>query len=296
MGNITNHIKSAFCICASLFIMSQEAKAILPSEIRWHNESTDTTKITSILIAASESDAHTPNQVVAFIGKQFIGTPYVANTLEGTPEMLTVNVDELDCTTYIDVVSAMAVTIGERRNSWQDFVHNLEKMRYRQGKVDGYASRMHYISDWIVTNSHKGLIRDVTDRLPQPSYQVKTLDYMSRHRDSYPALADSLEYERIKSMEVGYRSHRYPYIKSNALLGKNAAKTLKEGDIVALTTKIDGLDVSHMGIIVFEADGPHLMHASTKEGKVVIDRLPLGEYLRKNRNVTGLRVIRILEQ
>lgn len=296
MRHITNHVKSIFCICGSFFLMSQEAHAILPSEIRWHNEATDTTKITTILISASELGTKDPNQVVAFIGKQFIGTPYVAGTLEGTPEMLTVNVDELDCTTYIDVVSAMALTIGERRNSWQDFLHNLEKMRYRQGRVDGYASRIHYISDWIVTNTHKGLIRDVTDRLPQPSYHVKTLDYMSRHRDSYPALKDSLEYERIKSMEVGYRSHRYPYIKSGSLLGKNAAKLLKEGDIVALTTKTDGLDVSHMGIIIMENDGPHLMHASMKEGKVVIDRLPIGEYLRKNRSITGLRVIRLQEQ
>lgn len=272
------------------------AQAILPSEIRWHNEVNDTAKITSILISASESGAKTPNELVAFIGKKFLGVPYKAGTLEGEPEMLTINVDELDCTTFIDMVSAMAVTIGERRNSWQDFAHNLEKMRYRQGKVDGYASRIHYASDWIVTNSHKGLIKDMTDRVTKPGYQIKTIDYMSRHRDEYPALKDSLEYERIKSMEVGYRSHRFPYIKSSELQGKNNGMILTEGDIVALTTKLEGLDVSHLGIIVNEADGPHLMHASIKEGKVIIDPLPLSEYLRKNRNITGLRIIRISEQ
>lgn len=280
----------------SLLLTNVRAYAILPSEIRWHNETSDTTKITSILISASESDAKTPNELVAFIGKKFLGVPYKAGTLEGEPEMLTINVDELDCTTYIDVVSAMAVTIGERRNSWQDFAHNLEKMRYRQSKVDGYASRIHYISDWIVTNSHKGLVKDMTDRITKPGYQIKTIDYMSRHRDEYPALKDSLEYERIKSMEVGYRSHRFPYIKSAELQGKSGGKILTEGDIVALTTKLDGLDVSHLGIIVKEADGPHLMHASSKEGKVIIDPLPLSEYLRKNRNISGLRVIRIMEQ
>lgn len=288
-------IKNIF-LFSVMGLTAQCANAILPSEVRWHNEATDTTKITNILIEASELNAKSPNDVVAFIGKKFIGTPYVAGTLEGTPEMLTVNVDEVDCTTYIDIVAAMAVTIEERRNSWQDFLHNLEKMRYRQGHVDGYASRLHYISDWIVTNSHNGLLKDVTDRLPQSAYQVKTIDYMSRHRESYPALKDSAEYERIKNMEVGYRSHRYPYIKSTTLMGKNGAKYLKEGDIVALTTKTDGLDVSHMGIIVIEKDGAHLMHASSKEGKVVIDKLPLDEYLRKNRNISGLRVIRIQEQ
>lgn len=288
-------IKNIFLFSVMGFT-AQCANAVLPSEVRWHNETTDTTKITNILIEASELNAKSPNDVVAFIGKKFIGTPYVAGTLEGTPEMLTVNVDEVDCTTYIDIVAAMTVTIEERRNSWQDFLHNLEKMRYRQGHVDGYASRLHYISDWIVTNSHNGLLKDVTDRLPQSAYQVKTIDYMSRHRESYPVLKDSAEYERIKNMEVGYRSHRYPYIKSTTLMGKNGAKYLKEGDIVALTTKTDGLDVSHMGIIVIEKDGAHLMHASSKEGKVVIDKLPLDEYLRKNRNISGLRVIRIQEQ
>lgn len=295
MKSTSNHIKFIFCAC-TLWATALNAHAILPSEIRWHNEASDTTKITDILIEASELNASDPNEVVAFIGKKFIGAPYMASTLEGNPEMLTVNVDEFDCTTYIDVVAAMAVTIEERRNSWQDFIHNLERMRYRHGRVDGYASRLHYISDWIITNSHNGIIKDVTDRMPQSAYQVKTIDYMSRHRDSYPALKDSIEFERIKNMEVGYRSHRYPYIKSSSLQGKNSGKALKDGDIVALTTKTEGLDISHMGIIIIENDGPHLMHASSKAGKVVIDNLPLSEYLRKNRNVTGIRVIRIISQ
>lgn len=292
----TKNLFRKVIIATTVLTATFHANAILPSEIRWHNEATDTVKINNILIEASELYAKEPNEIVAFIGKKFIDTPYIPATLEGTPEMLTVNVDELDCTTYIDVVTAMAVTIEERRNSWQDFIHNLEQMRYRQGRVDGYASRLHYISDWIVTNTHKGMLRDVTDRNPHASYQVKTLDYMSRHRDSYPALKDSVEFEKIKNMEVGYRSHRFPYIKSSVLMGKAGAKALKEGDIVALTTKTEGLDVSHLGIIIIEKDGPHLMHASSKEGKVVIDKLPLSEYLRKNRNISGLRVIRLQKQ
>lgn len=292
----TKNLFRKVIITTTVLTATFHANAILPSEIRWHNEATDTVKINNILIEASELYAKEPNEIVAFIGKKFIDTPYIPATLEGTPEMLTVNVDELDCTTYIDVVTAMAVTIEERRNSWQDFIHNLEQMRYRQGRVDGYASRLHYISDWIVTNTHKGMLRDVTDRNPHASYQVKTLDYMSRHRDSYPALKDSVEFEKIKNMEVGYRSHRFPYIKSSVLMGKAGAKALKEGDIVALTTKTEGLDVSHLGIIIIEKDGPHLMHASSKEGKVVIDKLPLSEYLRKNRNISGLRVIRLQKQ
>lgn len=268
-------------------------RAVNPGQTRWTNEASDTTRITEILIEASSKDLSTPNETMAFIGKKFIGTPYTASTLEGTPEMLTVNLDGMDCTTFIETVAAMAITIAENRNSWQDYLYNIENLRYRHGKMDGYSSRLHYISDWIVDNTHRGNIREVTDRLPGSAYQVKTLDFMTGHRDSYPALKDSMEFERMKSVEVGYRSHRFPYIKSAALQGKGMASTLQSGDIIAFTTKTAGLDVSHLGIILIENGVVRLLHASSKAGKVVVDPQPLAEYLRKNRNITGGRIIRI---
>lgn len=272
------------------------AKAASPTEVRWHNEATDTTAITKILIKATDLCASNPNELMEFIGRQFIDTPYKAGTLEGTPEMLTINLDELDCTTFVETVTAMALTIETGKNSWQDYVATLSEIRYRQGEPNGYASRLHYFSDWIVTNTHRGYIREMSDRIPNSDSNIKTLDYMSRNRSAYPALADATEFERIKDMEVGYRSHRYPYIKSARLSSKPVANALKGGDIVALTTKTDGLDVSHVGLIVIEKDGPHLLHASSKEGKVVIDKLPLAEYMRKAHTLTGIRVIRLLQQ
>ncbi len=269
------------------------AHAVNPGQTRWTNEESDTTRITEILVEASSKDLSTPNETMAFIGKKFIGTPYTASTLEGTPEMLTVNLDGMDCTTFIETVAAMAITIAENRNSWQDYLYNIENLRYRHGKMDGYSSRLHYVSDWIVDNTHRGNIREVTDRLPGSAYQVKTLDFMTGHRDSYPALKDSMEFERMKSVEVGYRSHRFPYIKSAALQGKGMASTLQSGDIIAFTTKTAGLDVSHLGIILIEDGVVRLLHASSKAGKVVVDPQPLAEYLRKNRNITGGRIIRI---
>ena len=119
---------------------------------------------------------------------------------------------------------------------------------------------------------------------------------MSRNRSKYPALSDSATFEGIKNMEVGYRSHRFPYIKSARLSSKPIINALKGGDIVALTTKTNGLDVSHVGILVIEKDGPHLLHASSKEDKVVIDKLPLTEYMRKAHQLTGIRVLRLQTQ
>ena len=267
--------------------------AISLDKVRFHNEATDTTKISKILIEASEIRTDKPQERVDFIARQFLGTPYVAHTLEDSIEMLTINLDELDCTTFVETVIALAYTIGEYRTSWRDYVYNLERIRYRDGAKTNYASRLHYICDWVINNTHRGMFIDATPRLPKCDYAIKSIDFMSKHRDSYPALSDSATFAAIKQIEIGYRNHRFPYIKKEDIKNKEVINALRPGDLVALTTNVKGLDVSHLGIITFVDGVPHLLHASMKAGEVIIDPLPLGEYLRRSRSLTGIRVIRL---
>ena len=267
--------------------------AVTHDEIRFHDEANDTTRITNMLIEAEKIETNFPGERLSFIAKKFLGIPYVAHTLEGEEELLTVNLDELDCTTFVETVLAMTYTVEEGRTSWRDYVFNLERMRYRKGNLNGYSSRLHYISDWIIDNSHRGNFVEATNRITQHGYVVKSIDFMSGHRSSYASLSDSAEYARIKEIESGYRNHRFPYIKKENLRKKEVITDLREGDVVALTTRIEGLDVSHLGIITFVDNVPHLMHASMKEMKVIIDPKPLYDYMMKNRGLTGIRVIRL---
>ena len=48
----------------------------------------------------------------------------------------------------------------ENRKSWRDFIYNLKRMRYRSGEINGYPSRLHYVSDWIVDNRFRGNFAD----------------------------------------------------------------------------------------------------------------------------------------
>lgn len=261
---------------------------------RFHNETTDTIKINEMLAKANSAVANaSPEARVAYIGEMFINTPYKSGTLELEPEMLTVNIDEVDCTTYVDYVLAMAYTIGEGRTSWRDFTYNLRRMRYRKGEIDGYASRLHYISDWIIDNVYRGNLKEVTQNFPVYEYQEKTLDFMTANRDKYPALKDSAEFEKMRNAEIGYRRHRYPYLKSSRLSNKETCKSLKTGDVVCITTRTPGLDVQHLGIVIKKDGVPYLMHASSTAGAVVLDSVPLSEYLKKNRSANGVRVIRL---
>lgn len=270
---------------------------VLPTQARFYNAA-DTTRIDSILIAAAAARLDSPNERVAWLGRQFIGTPYVAHTLECDStdgrEYLTVNIGQLDCTTFVETVATMAITLGEGRTSWRDYVYNLERLRYRSGEMNGYASRLHYICDWVIDNSSRGLIKDVTDRFEPVRYCVKTIEFMSAHRDRYPMLADSTTFAHIRAIEDGYRGHRYPYLRSSALGNKAVMARLQSGDIVALTSSLKDLDVTHMGLIIKDDKGiPHLLHASSSLGKVVLSIEPLAEFMRRNRSLTGIRVLRV---
>lgn len=279
------------CILCSMALGANSATI---SGQRFHDEKTDTTKINNMLIKANDAVGNSsPEARVAFIGELMLGTPYKGGTLEIEPEMLTINIDEVDCTTYVDYVLAMAYTIGEGRTSWRDFVYNLQRMRYRKGEIDGYSSRLHYISDWIVDNAYRGNLKEATTTFPAYEYQEKTLDFISTNREKYPALTDSIEYEKMRNAEIGYRRHRFPYIKSSRISSKETSKAFKTGDIICITTRTPGLDVQHLGIIVKKDGVPYLMHASSAAGKVIVDSLPLSEYLKKNRSANGIRVVRL---
>lgn len=279
-------------ILATIFssLLSLSASAVSPSQVIFGNESKDTTEVTNLLVNNLNS-GNNINEYIVILGKNFEGTPYLEGTLEGSPEALRVNLQGMDCMTFVENVAALAQTLSERRTSWIDFIYNLERLRYRSGALDGYASRLHYFSDWMVDNSHRGNVSEVTDRIANAAYQIKTLDFMTQNRDKYAALADSAEFERMKNVQVGFRSHRFPYIKSTNV---GSAKILP-GDIIAIVTKTPGLDVSHVGIAVQINGKIHLLHASSKEGKVCVSASPLEDYLKRNRNAIGIRVARMKE-
>ncbi|MDE6270358.1 MAG: DUF1460 domain-containing protein [Muribaculaceae bacterium] len=271
--------------------------ATLPAmALRFGNEATDTTEINRLLTEVLAEGITDPSARTAYVAQKFLGIPYQGHTLEGETEELTVRLDSLDCTTFVETAMALSYTAAERRSSWRDFVYNLERLRYRNGHIDGYPSRLHYISDWATDNIHRGNFDEVTNRIPFCDHVVRTIDYMSSHRSSYPALADSANFAAIKNVEAGYRSHRFPCIKAMALGRREVWDALRSGDVVALVTKMTDLDVVHMGIIIKDDAGvPHLLHASLGDKKVTLTKGSLAEYFNRNPKMLGLRVFRLKE-
>lgn len=275
---------------AAASICQLSCHAMFPEEIKFKNEATDTARITRILIdECANQDAGN----VARIAKLFVGTPYKSSTLEGDSiETLRINLDEFDCTTFMETALALAYTAFENRQSWRDYAYNLRRLRYRNGITDGYPSRLHYMSEWIIDNVSRGNIKEITGDMPGVRYNVKTLDYMSSHREAYPALADSANFTRIKNVESGFSNHRYPYLKGSSLKDKDLISYVRNGDVICFTTSAKGLDITHVAIAIINGGKVGLIHASSKEGKVIIDPLPLTDYVKRNRT-NGIRILRL---
>lgn len=249
----------------------------------------------------SESRRLKPDEnMTLFFARKFIGKPYVAHTLEkADPERLVVNTRQLDCTTLVENVTALALCADQGLTRYHDFLHMLATLRYRNGTIDGYASRLHYFSEWIDDNTRKGLVTEV--QRPDPpftSVQTIRLGYMGCNPEKYAMLARHPELVgQIKMQEQAMTGHEVRYV-PKALLADKAKmrKAVADGDIIAITCNKSGLDIAHVGFAVWKADGLHLLNASMVHKKVVEERLTLFNYMTNKRSFTGIRVVRINRQ
>lgn len=280
--------------CVPQPVSQPEAKAATMTRMRFHCDR-DTTMINDLLKKGHASGLNESNALVEFYARQLLGTPYVAHTLEGDEELLTINIHELDCLTFIESLYALTRTTLAGRYSWRDFAANIENVRYRGGEMGDYSTRIHYISEWIIDNHVRGNLVEVTPDLPHVDYMVKNIDYMTHHVDSYRSLKnDSAMVEKIRKFEL--RSHRFPYLKRSWLNDKAVKAALRSGDFVSLVTKAEGLDVSHNGIIIIDDNGdPYLLDASMSGGKVMLESKPLFKFLERSKSNIGIRVFRMMQ-
>ncbi len=279
--------------CAPRQASQQVAHAATMAQMRFHCDG-DTVLINQLLMKGYESGLSDANALIEFYARQLLGTPYVAHTLEGDQEMLTINIHELDCLTFIETLYSLTRATLNRRYSWRDFAANIENIRYRGGEMGDYSSRIHYISEWIIDNHIRGNLVEITPDLPHVDYMIKNIDYMTHHTDSYRQLKnDRVMVEKIRRYEL--RRHRFPYVKRSWLNDKAVKAALRSGDFVSLVTKTEGLDVSHNGIIIVDDKGdPYLLDASMSGGKVMLEGEPLFKYLERSKTNIGIRVFRMM--
>ena len=232
----------------------------------------------------------TSSALMVKVGRFFLHTPYVAHTLEAEDEQLIINLREMDCTTFAENCLAITRTIQSGNQTFGQFCSELQNIRYRDGKLEGYPSRLHYFCDWIFNNQQKSLIKDVSEDIALTSFR-KEINFMSTHPDSYRQLTGNDSLLASMAEQERHISQREMFFIPTNLIGEIEGK-LMDGDIAGICTEIDGLAIMHVGILIRQEDRIHLMHASSKEEEVVISAYTLEEYLRNRKSASGIMLAR----
>ena len=236
-------------------------------------------------------------RAAARVGELARGTPYVAHTLEaylegGAPavhEPLTLSLTRFDCVTLVESCLGVARAAGAaRERGWERFGREVERMRYRGGLREGYASRLHYFSEWIADGERRGLVRDLGAELGGVE-DTRPLRFMTEHRGSYAALADESTFREIGAIER--RLDRAPRRVVPTERIAEVADRIETGDVLAFATTIPGLDVTHAAFAYRGADGVlRVLHAPLSGGVVEITRTTLPQYVAAIRRSTGVMV------
>jgi hypothetical protein len=232
------------------------------------------------------------NKIISEIGKSFISTPYEAHTLEiSDEEELIVNLRQLDCTTFLETTFALSLCVKNEKTTFEDFQFFIKQIRYREGLIKSYPSRLHYFSDWIYDNQRKNLIKDVTKELG--GKQVKfNVNFMSKNPHLYKHLKNNPDFvQLIRQQEKEIAQREYHFIPENKILSID--DKIKEGDFIAITTNISGLDIGHVGIAVKGENGKtFFLHAPQVGSFVQITKETLADYIKKSKKHTGILVLR----
>lgn len=233
--------------------------------------------------------------VIVEVGKSFIGTEYLSHGLEKDgDEQLVINLSGLDCTTFLENSLVLARCIKKGKLSFEDYMNELQFIRYRGGVINEYPSRLHYFSDWIYDNEKKGIAKDVTEEIGGKKIKFK-VNFMSTHPDSYKHLKENPDFiPVIRKQEKEISCREYYFIPKEEL--KSSEQSINNGDLIAIRTSVEGLDIGHIGIAVRMDNGKiHLLHAPTVNAKVQITEEALTEYLMKYKRHSGVIVLRVLE-
>ena len=309
----SSHIALLLAICTLIWPLQSCANSSAP---KTEASSSENSEYSDNAEYAEPSDANKPAYRIAieaflrdakqqpaktnfplYFARKFLDVPYVAHTLEvNDDEQLVINVEELDCTTLVETVTALTLCAYRKEFTYAAYQNALRNMRYRDGVINGYPSRIHYFTDWIMSNQQAGIVSEIQQ--PNPPFtavQTVKVSYMSEHPQSYKALKAHPEYvSEIREMEQRITGQKFRFIPKSEVKNTAAVReAVHDGDIIAITCNKPGLDIAHLGFAVWHKDGLHLLNASQLHKKVVEEPMTLYQYLQKHPSHTGIRIIRI---
>lgn len=179
---------------------------------------------------------------------EFVGVRYIDSPLgeEKIPDIdPLIRFDAFDCTTFVETVLAN----GD--------VEELNKIRYKNAKVD-FLARNHFVElDWLANNSN--IVKNVSAKYAKTAIRTVKIDKKSWFKKVHNIDADF----KTESINLEY----IPYSELKKINNKNELIVLFVADNPKMRDKIGtDLAVLHMGFLLPNGT---LRHASSERGCVV---------------------------
>lgn len=221
-------------------------------------------EITEYLGALSQSNLSF-NERMRKVVDDSLGTLYDGGPLGEGPDGKydadpLVDLTKVDCVTFVEQTVALSVT-----SDYESMVDVLQSYRYKKGKID-YENRNHFlISDWVRNNP---FCVDITSDL---GVETTTVSRKISRKDFF---------ELVKAPGLGLET---PDEQIDLAIipperTADAEKNLPDTALIVFVGKVDWLFALHCGLYVRDEMGEgHLVHASSKSGKVI--KMKLTDYM-----------------
>lgn len=229
---------------------------------------TDVKEASAILESLSQISDSKGDRVAA-AAEALIGKGVDSYYNNDSTATLRLNMEDFTPLNFINTTLALAETASGANPSEQEFENTLIRFSCRKGENAGFPSIMWHSSDWIIDNSYRGNISELTENIDGARSKTKSLDFMSRNPKNFAAMKDSLTADKIKMIEFGFRNHRIPILPKSHISKKDVTEDLRNGDILVMIANQDGEDIYRIGIVKMEEDGAHLIYVDPEQGKVM---------------------------
>ena len=281
-------MKRLILILAAFFTLTSQAR-VLPVR-----SAEDATRIQEILGILQATEGETGDRMVAAaLALQGAGEDdyYTVDSVAN----LRINTGTFTPLMFVNTVIALAKA-SEKAGTidLNTFSSEFENISSRKGEAKGFPSVMYHASDWIIDNTARGNITELTENYSGVVARTKSLDEMTRKRGNFAALADSATFEAVRMTEMGFRTHRIPSLKKETIKKKEVVEDLRNGDIILMVPGRDGIDIYDMGFVTLENGLPYLIHLSPQSHTVVKEKEDLARYMNlMTKYFQGYRILRV---
>ncbi len=196
------------------------------------------------------------------ISEFFLNTPYKKNSISIEAEkkrQITVYFEGVDCMTFLEYLEALRLS-----RDFYSFISHLTIIRYFESNIN-FLNRRHFFSQWDTISTVENITQKIADCLCERKIKIlNKKDQEKKWIDSLPLMTKKII-----------------YIPSNEIF--KVIDKLNSVYYCGFFTSKEGLDVSHVGLVIKREKEIILRHASSLKGKVVDDDFM--EYVKKKKGV-----------